>query len=1172
MRYLLLMAIASVLIPASAGGQEIPKATKEGKMALQKLVEACVADGGLKPTEGPKGKQLTVADEDKLRATVAAHPELLTPALRDALVAGWDGGDEAVRPGYLGLLRAYGREKKDELALAFAAFLPGWRAQQQRQYPVALGFYKEAEQHFGTAKEPAWQATTLDNIGRVYDDLGEYGQALDYLQRALAMRRKLYPEPHPDIALSLNNIGLVYDHQGEYGRALDHYQRALAMFQKLYDGPHPYIAGSLSNIGAVYEARGEYGKALDYLQRGLAMTQKLYPEPHPDIATSLNNIGFVYSDQGEYGQALDYLQRALAMRQKLYPEPDPGIALSLNNIGAVYHAQGEYGRALDYHQRALAMYQKVYPGPHPGIATSLNDIGAVYQARGEYAKALDYLQRALAMRQKLWDGPHPAVAVSLNNIGAVYHVQGEYGRALDHYQRALAMFQKLYDGPHPDIATSLSNIGLFYDDRGEYGRALDYVQRALAMQRKLYHGPHPDIAQSLNNIGGVYHDQGEYGQALDYHEQALAIKQKLYPGPHPDIALSLSNIGRAYQDQGEHSKALHSWDEALQVLRLAPSAEPLPFDRLQASDLRPLPMTVNTLTWRGLASEKALPRNPTAAELRGCERSYALASDLLDRVRHETIKGEADQLRHGAEMSELTPRRVGICRRLFELTGDPAELAAAFRAAEQGRARVFLEELAASRAGLLGGVSPELRDQEAALLRRLREYDLRIEKEESNPGKGDTPLSKLWEGRQQTEADLLKLVTEMEKQFPRYAALKYPKPCSVEEARACLDPNEVALHFVLGKEESYALLLEAKPAPGDKAQRLAIYVLPGRDAIADGVTALADADTLTLPARVRGLGAELYAKLLAPLAGRLRGKDLVIVPDGPLGYLPFELLVEETDGGGRFLVEGHRIRYAPSLTALHLGRLWAKQREQLPDRLLWALGDPVYGAEDERLTGKPALAAASRDAGRELAWREGQGTERFARLRYSGREVDKIRERLGETTRRVVTGKDATEAAVRRASADGDLARARYVHFACHGILGLNDGQPPALVLSLVGNSGERDEFGVLDGFLRLDEVTNLRLNADLVVLSACRSGQGRLYNGEGVHGLARAFLHAGSRGVVCSLWSVDDKETADFMAAFYGRLKDGRPAADALRDTRLEMIRAGKAPLYWAPFILIGE
>jgi CHAT domain-containing protein len=129
------------------------------------------------------------------------------------------------------------------------------------------------------------------------------------------------------------------------------------------------------------------------------------------------------------------------------------------------------------------------------------------------------------------------------------------------------------------------------------------------------------------------------------------------------------------------------------------------------------------------------------------------------------------------------------------------------------------------------------------------------------------------------------------------------------------------------------------------------------------------------------------------------------------------------------------------------------------------------------------------------------------------------------------------------------------------------------LVLSLIGNDGQRDADGGLnDGFVRLDEVTRLQLNADLVVLSACETGKGRLYAGEGVTGLARAFLYAGSRGVVCSRWSVDDRETANLMSRLYVGLKDGKPTADALRAAKLEMIRAGKPPVYWAPFILIGE
>jgi CHAT domain-containing protein len=287
--------------------------------------------------------------------------------------------------------------------------------------------------------------------------------------------------------------------------------------------------------------------------------------------------------------------------------------------------------------------------------------------------------------------------------------------------------------------------------------------------------------------------------------------------------------------------------------------------------------------------------------------------------------------------------------------------------------------------------------------------------------------------------------------------------------------------------------------------------------------------------------------------------------------VPFEALIED----GRYLIENHRIRYAPSLTALHLVRLWEKTRPK-PERPLWAMADPVYDKADKRVEGEKDLSQATQDAlAKYLAGADRGPTrgEAYARLGFTGQEAAAIRARLGAADTDVLTGLQATEAAVKAASERGLLARARYVHFATHGILGLDTGQPPALVLSLVGNDGARDaDGGINDGFLRLDEVTRLQLNADLVVLSACETGKGRLYAGEGVTGLARAFLYAGSRGVVASLWSVDDRETATFMAQLYGGLKDGQAAADALRAAKLAMIRAHKPPVYWAPFILIGE
>jgi CHAT domain-containing protein len=407
--------------------------------------------------------------------------------------------------------------------------------------------------------------------------------------------------------------------------------------------------------------------------------------------------------------------------------------------------------------------------------------------------------------------------------------------------------------------------------------------------------------------------------------------------------------------------------------------------------------------------------------------------------------------------------------------------------------------------------------------------------------------------------------------YPRYAELQNPSPCSLVEARACLGRNEVALLFVAGKEGSQVVVLDG--GAGGGAGGLAVYPLPPMRELGKQVAALTDRETLALPAEARAHGAAAFALLLAPLADRIRGKDLVIVPGGPLCLLPFELLVEGGEAEGTYLIEGHRVRYATSLTALHLVRLWERGRPRL-EQAFWAVGDPVYEADDPRLTGRTDVGGATREALEEYSsrTRSGEAAGGYKRLRFSGDEVTRIRETLGGSKDQTLTGLQASEAAVKAASRDGVLARARYVHFATHGILGADRGLQPSLVLSLVGNDNRAEGGGVNDGFLQLDEVTNLKLNADLVVLSACQSGQGTLYGGEGVVGLSRAFLYAGARGLVCSLWSVDDKQTAELMASTYSRLQANEAAANALRAAKIGMIRQGKAPALWGAFILIGE
>jgi len=295
----------------------------------------------------------------------------------------------------------------------------------------------------------------------------------------------------------------------------------------------------------------------------------------------------------------------------------------------------------------------------------------------------------------------------------------------------------------------------------------------------------------------------------------------------------------------------------------------------------------------------------------------------------------------------------------------------------------------------------------------------------------------------------------------------------------------------------------------------------------------------------------------------------VLAPDGLLWTLPFELLVEgrTSEEDGKYLAQTRRMRYTPSLTVLHLVGRWEQSRPQPPESL-WALGDPVFGKDDPRARGD--FQRRTRDLLARYALRGGGPT--WQRLPATGDEVRSIARLHGAGKDDVVTDALASEAVLKTVSARGVLGRKRYLHLATHGWLGSALGRPPSLVLSLVGNDGKEQLGGVNDGFLTMQEVTHLKLNADLVVLSACQTGKGQVIPSEGVVGLTRSFLYAGSKGVVCSLWRVDDAGTAALMQALYAQLKKGRSSMEALALARRKLIAEERAPFYWAPFILVGK
>jgi tetratricopeptide (TPR) repeat protein len=1034
-------------------------------------------------------------------------------------------------------------------------------------------------------KHPAY-ATNLQSLAALYRERGDHGRAEPLLLQALAIQKEVLGEKHPAFATGLGNLAALYRARGDHGKAEPVLLQALAIHKEVVGEKHPEYASSLNNLAALYQERGDHGKAEPLHLQALAIHKEVQGEKHPGFATCLDNLAALHQARGDYAKAEPLCLEALAIRKEVLGAKHPMHAFSLNSLAVLYQARGDHARAEPLYLQALAIQKEVLGEKHPDYINSLDNLATLYRDRGDLARTEPLFLQILAIRKEILGEKHPAYALSLDHLAVLYEDHGDLAQAEPLRLKALTIQKEVLGEKHPAYAATLDHLGTLYRDRGDYGRAEPPLLQALAIRKEVLGEKHPDHARSLITLALLYHDRGDYAKAEPPLLQALAIYKEVLGEKHPHYAHSLHSLAVLHHNRGEHGKAEPLYLQALDALQVGP--KPLPWDRLQADNLRAVALTVRTLDSFAHHWMVRGGKVPTNADLRAAERSLTLALEVLERIREQEIGHEHSKVGLTENHFDLFSRKIHISQLLFQRKQKAENLAAVFRTAEQGTARAFVESLAKTRVNLLAGVNPKLQAQELKLLDNLRGLDLSIDKASALPlTQRDAKLvGQLMTQRDDVEAQLKQLIAQMEQEHPQFAAFKYPRPCSLEDARKCLADDEIALLFVPGTETSFLVLVEARPKPDDKTNGIAVFDLPGWDTLTEQVATLTDPKTLEKPARVKALARETFDALLGPCQERLKGKHLVIVPGGPLCFLPFGMLVGPD---GKYVIEKHRIRYAPSLTALHFIRLWKDKRQQ-PEVPLFAVGDPVYeeaapppnpkGPRGDLLSvsfvppqrgdrppgGVAETPPAGAEARRDLLWREGKAPS-FPRLVHSGKEVDAIADLLKAKPEFVLKGTRATEANVKAASAKGLMGKARYVHFATHGILGLDQGKQPALVLSLVGNTDE-------DGFLQMDEITSLKLNADLVVLSACRTGQGRMHRGEGVTGLARAFLYAGSKGVVCSLWNVADKETADLMVDFYSRLQKekGVSATEALCEAQRAMIRAGKAPVYWAPFILIGE
>lgn len=935
------------------------------------------------------------------------------------------------------------------------------------------------------------------------------------------------------------------------------------------------LGDTLNRIGQLHFGLSEFAKSIEFHERAASVL-----ESAGDLrgrGEALGNAGMAYRRTGDPAAARARHQTALEIARAAGDRRAEGF--TLHNLGAVEYSLGNYAEAIAHYERSLELKRAV--GDIDSTAVTMSNLAVTLARLGDTARATEYRRQSLALHRA--SGNLAGAAFDQMAVGIDLVEGGRADEGFVELAEALETFQRL--GHVLGEAQVLHNTAALSEAVKDGGRALELYERALPLRRKV--GDPATISTTLMRLGALRIRRGDREQAAADLAEALALKQK--SKDRYGEAYVAGHLAILHDLNGDTNQAKSFANRALELSRAVsdPIGEATALHQLGTILMREAPDQALAVLQQALDIRTRL-RTPgaQAATRLAMARVHAATGDL-DAARHtlQPAIGIVESLRAGLVNPDLRTTFFAGYHEHFELmvdllmrqhsrTPDAGHDRTALEYSERSRARRFLDALAEARVDVRQGVDETLLAEERRLERAVASTETAIVGLLSGRSQKGVELAedRLREQRRDLEA----VRATIRQQSPAYAALRFPAPVSVATVqREHLDPQTAAIEFMLGTDRSYAWLVTPDsirsvqlPASGE-LRELAVRLRQALTVRKDAAAAGRDGFRSRVAAGDRQGGA-LAAQLGRALFGPLRIDDqiqrLVLIADGALEGLPYaalELPRPRSGGAGR-LVDRFELVQLPSLAALAELRSGGPRSPRATASVA-VLADPVFRNDDPRLRARaaapPPAAAPDPPRGADPS----PADVSLDRLRFSRREAQAI-EALAPG--RVVTRLDFD--ANRASLASPLLQQADVLHFATHARVHPVHPELSGIVLSLVGSDGSSQ-----DGLLRLPDLYNLDVNADLVVLSACETAIGPDAPGEGVQALSRGFLYAGARRVVASLWQVDDRATAVLMQHFYrALLKDRQTPPVALRTAMLRMSSDPRwsAPYFWAGFVVQGD
>ncbi|MDY8134981.1 CHAT domain-containing protein [Aquimarina sp. 2201CG5-10] len=976
------------------------------------------------------------------------------------------------------------------------------------------------------------EANYYVNVGKYYEMFkSDFNSAFKFYQKAFITRSQILPKDHYLIADSYDRFSNLNIKKGNYKEALAYQKKALKIRIDTFGELHTLSAESYNSIGNIHFDKWEYDKALIYYKKALFIKNKNLHVYHPNLASSYGIIGLTYLKKEQNEIALKYLKKELAIKIKVLKKNHNDIAIGYNNIGVIYKLKGKYNQAFDYYQKSLKIKKNIFGENHIEVASSYHNISILYRATGKYNEALTFIQKAISIKENTYGKNNIQLVNSLHSMGLTHRQKGEYDKAIYYYKKSLAIKEVAYGKNHISIAYSYNNLGAAYRFQKKLDKALIYYHKALKIKQQKYNHNHTTIANSLTEIGRVLEEKENYNDAIVYYQKALTIRSTILSNNHPEVADTHNTIANTHIKKEQYNTALLYFSKA--ISSNLKNKKPLNFI-----------IYLNTLKSQAKTYIALYQQHKNLHHLEQSIKIYQKADTLINSIR-QTLNNYEDKVAFANTAKEVYKGAIEAQLLLYNYNKDQNTLPQAFYYTEKSKANTLKDLLNDANAKSFTGLPSDLLTLEKDLRIDHAYYQSHITKEyakqQIDSSKVSNYESKLFDISRRQDS----LTEILEKNYPKYYQLKYQnKVLSVADIQQKLGESTTLLEFFTTDSTTYAFTITKNKLAATKLKT---------PRLEDNIQSLRQTITAKNLDKYQEQAHSLYSTLINPIKDQLQGDRLIIIPDGPLWHLNFDLLLTHNN-------------YNQSVTVTHPKEYPLLLKEYAisyvnATNLLFDAPDTTLDTKKR----KECLAFSFSDSTKTST----ANTISFATLRDSNTDLPGTRKEI-KAISDIIDGQYYYGSEAIEANFKKNVSQYNILHLALHGEV--DNERPENSKLFFTKNKDT-----IEDNLLYGHELFALDIPAELTVLSACNTGSGKIAKGEGIMSLGTAFQYAGTKSLLLTNWAVSDETTPQLMQYFYTNLKAGMSKDKALQQAKLQYLNTDKFhyladPFYWGGFYLVGD